>query len=156
MKEGVESLGRVRAQGIALVVVVFLAGVLAGVAGDRLLAARRAPEPPPPDMTMLRPLRRGTLPGMFRQLNLTLAQRRRILEILEQGQPQTEGILREMLPRLRAVTDSVHMEIRAVLTEEQATRLDSLLQLMRPRHGPMGQWMPGQGQMRRGPPPPQP
>lgn len=156
MKEGFESLGRVRAQGIALVAIVFVAGVLAGVAGDRLLAARRAPEPPPPDMTMLRPLRRGSLPGMFRQLDLTLAQRRQIVEILEQGEPRTEEILSEMLPRLRAVTDSVHAEIRAVLTEEQASRLDSLLQLMRPRRGPMRQRMPGPSEMRGGPPPPQP
>ncbi len=89
---------------------------------------------------------------MFGELNLTDEQRARIREIMEQAWPQTDEIMSELLPRLRAVTDSIHDEIRAVLTPEQAAKLDSLL--------PRGRFGPGPGRpgMRRrgrqGPPRP--
>lgn len=74
---------------------------------------------------------------MFRELNLTDEQRAQIHEIMEQAGPQTDEVLNELLPRLRAVTDSIHDEIRAVLTPEQAAKLDSLL--------PRGRFGPGPG-----------
>ena len=60
-----------------------------------------------------------------------------IMQILQSRRPHTDSIMNAMLPRLRAVTDSVRMEIFAVLTPEQATRLDSLMTEMRPRRGMM-------------------
>ncbi|NIR44328.1 MAG: hypothetical protein GWN99_00200 [Gemmatimonadetes bacterium] len=149
MKDGVESLGRIRAQGIVLLLVMFVVGVLAGVALERVRIARNAPSGARP-FGMGQPWAEGHLPMMFRELDLTADQRERIATILLQSRPRTERILQEMLPRLRAVTDSVRDEVRAVLTVEQAARLDSLMVRMRPR-GPMHQGRPG----RRGPPAPE-
>ena len=128
MKNSVESLGRIRAQGVALLVVMFVAGVLAGMAFERLRA--RPDFPPPgqePGIDMMRPFSPGRLPPMFDELSLTAAQRAEIGEILERSRPRTDELLESMLPRLRAVTDSVRDEIRAVLTPEQAAKLDSLM-----------------------------
>ena len=57
------------------------------------------------------------------ELGLTDAQRRRIEQVFERAQPRTDAALRETLPRLRAVTDSINAEIQAVLTPEQRRRL---------------------------------
>ncbi|UCF21183.1 MAG: hypothetical protein JSU87_07295 [Gemmatimonadota bacterium] len=127
MTGSLESLGRIRAKGIALLLATFVAGALAGTAAERILAARRAPEAPGFEIGMARGLGEGRLLGPFRELDLTLEQRARISEIIERGRPRTDAVMREMLPRLRAITDSVHLEIRAVLTPEQEAVWDSLL-----------------------------
>ena len=44
MTNGIESLGRIRAQGIAIILLSFVVGVLVGFAGERLRATR-APRP---------------------------------------------------------------------------------------------------------------
>lgn len=137
MKEGLDALGRVRAQGIALLFITFLVGVLAGFAAERVRTARAAPEDGPVPGTAFRP---GHLPPMFRHLDLTPEQREEVLAIIAARRPQTQEILDEMLPRLRAVTEATEDEIRAVLSAEQAAAWDSLLQhthsrrrMMRPR-----------------------
>ena len=142
MKEGLDALGRVRAQGIALLFITFLVGVLAGFAAERVRAARGNPEERPPPGTAFRP---GHLPPMFRHLDLTPGQREEILAILAARRPQTQEILDEMLPRLRAVTEATHQEIRAVLSPEQAAAYDSLLRHMHGRRGIMGPRMRGPG-----------
>ncbi len=153
MRDGVEALGRVRAKGIAILLLTFLVGGLAGAAIERARASRNTPEPAAPWWEARRgAVRPGRLPPMFRELNLTDEQRQRIREIMEQARPRTDAVLNEMLPELRAVTDSIQGEIRAVLTPEQAAKLDSLLP--RGRFGPR----PGRPGMRRrgrqGPPQP--
>lgn len=152
MRESVESLGRVRAQGIVIVLVMFAVGVLAGIAIERVRIARSAPPQSPP-FGMGQPWPEGHLPMMFRELDLTPDQRERIAAILRESRPRTDEILRRMLPRLRAVTDSVRHQVREVLTVEQAARLDSLTAEMRPRQGPMRGAMPGR-RGRRGQTPP--
>ena len=89
-------------------------------------------------------------PRMFRELDLTPEQMTEIHEIMERNRPHTEEILKETLPRLRAVTDSVRQEIRAVLSVEQAAKMDSLIANMRHRGPRQGGRGPG-----RGMPPPQ-
>ncbi len=158
MKNSVESLGRIRAQGITLLVVTFVVGALAGMAFERF----RAPRPglPPgrePGLGMMRPFGTDRLPPMFEELNLTAEQRALISEIMERSQPRTDELLDSMLPRLRAVTDSIRDEIRAVLTPEQAVKLDSLMAEMQGRFRGMrrGPWEQGQGRPRpRRPGPP--
>ncbi len=135
MKDGVESLGRVRAQGITLLLVTFVVGTLAGVAFERVRAASQPLAAPPVGVTP--PFGQEYMPMMFRELDLTREQRQQIMQILQSTRPQTDSIMNAMLPRLRAVTDSVRMEIFTVLTPEQATRLDSLMAEMRPRRGMM-------------------
>jgi len=141
MREGMEALGRIRAQGIALLFITFLVGLLAGFAAERVRSARSTLDAAPQRLT--RPLRPGHLPPMFHHLDLTPAQRERIVEIMEGGRPRTEAILSEMLPRLRAVTDSIHEEIRGVLTPDQVERWDSLLTQMHGRRRMMGPRMRG-------------
>lgn len=93
----------------------FAAGVAAGVAWERT---------------------RGEEPGFrihvdggrarveaFDELGLTDEQRRRIEQIFVRAQPRTDAVLRETLPRLRGVTDSINAEIQAVLTPGQRRRL---------------------------------
>lgn len=62
----------------------------------------------------------------FDALGLTDEQRRRIEQIFVRSQPRTDAVLRQTLPRLRAVTDSINAEIQAVLTPEQRRRLGRL------------------------------
>jgi Spy/CpxP family protein refolding chaperone len=151
MKDGVESLGRVRAQGITLLLVTFVVGALAGVALERVRAVRQPM--PDPAIGMAPPFAQEYLPRMFNELDLTREQHQQIMQILQSRRPHTDSIMNAMLPRLRAVTDSVRMEILAVLTPEQATRLDSLMLEMRPRRGKMRGGPPGRRGM--GGPPPQ-
>jgi Spy/CpxP family protein refolding chaperone len=158
MKNTVESLGRIRAQGVALLVVTFVVGALAGMAFERL----RAPQPdlPPgrePGLGMMRPFGPGRLPPMFEELNLTAEQRAEISDIMERSRPRTDELLESMLPRLRAVMDSVRDEIHAVLTPEQAVKLDSLMADMQGQFRGMRRGLRERDQVpprprRRGPP----
>ncbi len=117
MNAQLESLGRLRLQGILLLVVVFAIGALSGAAFER--AMRRHPGPPPSD-------RRGPPPEMRERLQLTADQAQRVEEILSRSRGRTEAILGEYLPRLRALTDSVRAEIRVLLTPEQQRILDEM------------------------------
>ena len=126
MKNSVESLGRIRLQGIVLLLLTFAVGVLAGLALERVMAARRPPRFMPP-MSMGQPWVKGPLPPMFAELELTLEQQSQIRDIIERSRPRTEELLQQTMPHLRALTDSVRLEIQAVLTPEQAARLDSLM-----------------------------
>jgi Spy/CpxP family protein refolding chaperone len=154
MKQSVESLGRIRLQGVALLAVTLVVGVLAGMAGERYRATRREPPRPFPPAV-------GELPAPYRQLDLSDDQRARILEILERRHASTDSVLREVVPKLRAVTDSVQQEIRAVLTPEQRAKLDEEFGGFVPPAlgpgvpgGPPGPGGPGRPPGRtRGPPP---
>ncbi len=129
MTHGLESLGRVRAQAIAFLAVAFVVGALCGAAVDTLVRSRR---PPPPAMM------HDGLPPFLQALDLTPAQRDTIRTILRRGRPRMDRIVRESMPRLRAVTDSVRAEIRSILTSEQRAVFDSIA----PPDMPMG---PGPG-----------
>ena len=150
MKETIQSVGRVRLRGLALLIVTFLAGGLAGAAVEHV----RAPEtrwagplardggPPIP------PAQRGQgllVPAAFESLDLSDSQREEIRQILRESRPVTDSLLGRFMPRLRAVTDSVRREIRAVLTPEQRERLENELPAMDPpgpRFGPDGKGPP--------------
>ena len=138
MTDGLESLGRVRLQGIALLLVAFVAGGLAGAAMEH-----RRPAPPPP-MGPPGPLEPGRLPPGLERLDLSAAQRSRIMAILDQARPRTDSIFQEAMPKVRAIMDGVRDSIRTVLTEEQRKEFDEGT-----RNRPMG---PGGGP-EVGPPP---
>ncbi len=121
--EGVESLGRIRLQGIALLVLAFLSGAVAGGAVERV----RDRHPPRGGRAELGFLKGPNgIPLAFEKLDLTPTQRRQIAEILERRRPAADSILRSSLPRLRVMMDSTRSEIRAVLTPAQRTKLDQL------------------------------
>jgi Spy/CpxP family protein refolding chaperone len=131
MKDGFESLGRVRLQGVALLAIAFVGGALGGMAAERI-RARRALPPPQEWMPM-----RGGLPPGFEQLNLTPEQQHRIQTIFRSSRPRTDSVLQASLPRLEAIRDSVRAEIRAVLTPEQQRQFDEM-EMQGPRGGPRG------------------
>jgi Spy/CpxP family protein refolding chaperone len=113
---------------------------------------------------MAGPGRPGGFPHAFERLNLTPDQRARIREIFRKYRPRTDSVLRESMPRLRALTDSARAEMRDVLTPEQRARLDSMWGAFRPLRGragrfpgpePEGRFGPGPGTLPGpdGPPP---
>lgn len=122
MTEAIESLGRVRLQGIALLLIAFLAGGVAGFAGGRI-TAHRFPVRPGFGVRTTISRTRG-LPPFFDRLGLSADQRAKITAILQRERPRTDSILRTSLPALRAIAESAHAEIRDVLTPAQREQLD--------------------------------
>lgn len=144
MKKGVESLGRLRLQGLLLLGLAFVTGGLAGVAVEH---ARTAATEETAAIRMPPPFgRRGVLPPQLERFDLTDEQRAEIRAILDRRQPETDSILRLAMPRLNAVMESTRAEIREVLTPEQRERMDAM---MPGRRGPRG----GRFQGRRAVPP---
>lgn len=118
--------GRFRAA--ALLVITFLAGLAAGYT----VAGMRAPAPWGGERGRIRIMLPDSLPPAFEQLELTIVQRQQVLGILARARPTTDSILRGVIPRLRALTDSVDGEIRAVLRPEQRERLLTLRRATEP------------------------
>ncbi len=127
MTDGLEYLGRARMQGVTLLIVAFLVGVLAGVAGDRVMTSRPPDRPGPHGG----PGREGgpphgrRLPPMLEELGLSAEQHTAIESLLARVRPRNRAIMDEVMPRLRAVSDSLQAEIRALLTPEQQARFDA-------------------------------
>jgi hypothetical protein len=132
MTDGIEYLGRARLQGVALLVLAFLVGVLAGAAADRLLTRPRPPELRPQETSGA-----PRLPKVLEDMDLAPAQRAAIDSILASGRPRNEAIMNEVLPRLRAVGDTLHAGIRSVLTPAQAAEFDAYLRSHRPQTPPL-------------------
>lgn len=141
MKDAVESLGRVRIQGVILLVIVFIAGGVAGALVDRANPMKekrpfrerfeqRVDGPGEPDGP-------GEFPRFFRDLNLTDSQREQIRAIFERHRPTIDSIMGESMPRIRALRDSADAEISALLTPEQREKFEKLSPRFR---FPMGDW----------------
>ena len=150
MKTNLESLGRLRVQGVLLLIGAFLIGALGGAAFDRAFLTRPGP-PPPGDGA-------GLPPRLRAELHLTPPQEEQIHAILEAGRPRTDAVLDQFLPRLRDVADSIRAEIRDVLTPEQQEIFDKRQPPLGP--SPMGGPPPFDGSpprdgrpLRDGPPP---
>ena len=135
MTQGLESLGRVRLQGIALLLIAFVTGGLAGAAIEH-----RRPVPPPP-LGPPGPLEPGRLPPPIERLDLSADQRTRIVAVLDDARPRTDSIFSEAMPKVRVIMDEVQEKIRAVLTEEQRKAFDEATR-SRPMGPPGG---PGMG-----------
>ena len=133
MSSGNDSARRTRIQGVVLLALMFVVGMLAGSATERIRAAREKP---------LRPFRQiGELPPPFARLGLTEEQRSEISTVLERGRPQTDSVLQELMPHLQAINDSVHARIRDILTPEQAALLDEEFERRGMRRGGRdGRW----------------
>jgi hypothetical protein len=134
MTDGLEYLGRARMQGLTLLLVAFLVGALAGAAGDRMLSR---PRPRPPEPRSEESQGRPRLPRVLEDMELTVLQRATIDSILASGRPRNEAVMNQVLPRLRAISDSLQQAIRAVLTPPQAARFDDYLRTHRPAVPPL-------------------
>ena len=117
---------RTRLTGMALLIVTFAAGMLAGTAFSRVLSAR---EPDAQAQAACDDDRRGPH-SIFDQLELTPAQRTRIDSIMARRRGRTDALWQQDGARIRAAVDSARAEIRTVLTPAQAAEYD----VLRERH----------------------
>lgn len=110
-----------------LLFVVFVAGALAGAAGERVLRADETSQPRPgPEMRG--GTRRLLLDEQFaRELQLDSAQRAQIRSIFERRDEQAKKIWHEAEPKLEAVGREARSEIERVLNDEQVRKLDAEL-----------------------------
>jgi Spy/CpxP family protein refolding chaperone len=157
MKDAVESLGRVRMQGILLLVIVFIAGGVAGALVDRANPMKdRRPRAERFDKMPDGPGEPGEFPGFFRNLDLTDTQREQMRAIFEKHRPAIDSLMNESMPKIRALRDSADAEISALLTPEQREKFEKLSPRFR---FPMGEFRrpfdsgDGGGMRRRGPGP---
>ena len=140
MKKGIESLGRLRAQGLVLLGLAFVSGGFAGIAIEHArLASRARGEAPPVPRSFPR---RGLLPPQLEHFDLSQEQRTEIEAILERTRPATDSILQGAMPRLGAIMEETREEIRQVLTPEQRRRLDAEMPPRRGRRGPRARSRP--------------
>jgi len=115
MDEGLEHLRRARLRSVLLLLAVFVAGALAGAAGDEWFTRR----PAPPTSAA-----RHVYPGVLGRMHLTAAQHVAIDSLLNRERPRNEAILGGVLPILRGEADSLRASIRAVLTPDQQRLFD--------------------------------
>jgi Spy/CpxP family protein refolding chaperone len=113
---------RMRMAGMALLAVVFAAGMLAGTAFGRVLSAR---EPDARAAAAECEQKRGPH-YIFDELDLTTAQRTRIDGIMARRRERTDSLWKTDGTRIRAAVDTTRAEIRAVLTPQQAVEYDRL------------------------------
>lgn len=118
---------RARLLGIALLVVTFAAGMLAGAAFDHALAARER-EPAPvqePGWHCHGPHGKKTSMILDR-LDLSPEQRARVDAVMARRRAQADAFWEREGPRMRGIVDSTRNEIRAILTAEQRAEYDRL------------------------------
>ncbi len=69
----------------------------------------------------------GWLPVHFGELGLTSEQQVKANAILEKQRAAVEAAIKETFPRVRAAEVEMEREMRAILTESQAKKLDEIL-----------------------------
>ena len=143
MRMLIDPAARARIATATLLVLVFLAGSLTGMAAKEVLAARsdpttavhdlpdapsRRPPPGPPGAGFwLQPnLGGGYVDILSARLDLNDEQRGRITTILIEQRNQLDESLRQMRPQFESHLLATRAAIRAVLTAEQRTRFDRL------------------------------
>jgi hypothetical protein len=161
VNDGLDPRGRARMQGVLLLVVAFLVGTLAGIAGDRLLSRPAPPPPrlegapPPPGREAPPALAPGDappaprpaagapagemrgpdprrLPDALERLDLSATQRAAIESLIVASQPGNRALMEQVMPKLRAHADSLEAAIRGVLTKPQRASFDRFLAQRRP------------------------
>lgn len=106
---------RARIVGAVVLLAVFVAGFMAGVAWrDR----PRASSPVNVDVQLS-----TRLPRELTRLDLDATQEDSLRAVLRRGNARVRSVLAEIQPRMHAALDSVDAEVDAVLTPEQRARL---------------------------------
>ncbi|HEX6041211.1 hypothetical protein, partial [Longimicrobium sp.] len=111
---------RTRLTGMALLIITFAAGMLAGTAFSRVLTAGE---------TEARVAKCDDERGphnIIDELGLTADQRVRVDSIMARRRQRTDSLWQEDGVRIRAAVDSARAEIRTVLTPRQASEYDRL------------------------------
>ena len=105
-----------RSAGIAVLAVIFIAGLMAGSAWTRTRGRNGINV----DVNVS-----TELPRELKRLGLTTAQEDSLRMILSAGGQRMRAVLREFEPRFKATIDSVNGAVRAVLTTAQRQRFDA-------------------------------
>jgi len=132
MQPDEKSPARVRVTTALVLFAMFLAGLATGAALCRL----GMPRPPHP-------------PGLPlpHELGLSREQEEKAAAIRERYRPDLDAVLKDAMPRVRAIEDRMGSDLRGILTPEQARRLVEF-EAKHPPPGPPG--------LPPGPPPPPP
>ena len=119
---------RLRLAGVALLVVTFAVGGLAGAAVKTVFdgesSAQAGEERNRRDDDDDRDRRRRGYP--YEALGTTPEQQAAIEAALERSREQLDALWAEYRPRMQAQVDSTRAEIRGILTDEQQAKMDSL------------------------------
>jgi Spy/CpxP family protein refolding chaperone len=136
MRIFVDPITRARLATFALLAFVFLSGSITGIAVKEVLAARtdtlaptrmaERPFPPPGGFWMLGERGQGFLDVLSERLDLTDAQRERILAILIEQRGRVDASLRQIRPHFEAHLGSTRAAIHEVLTPEQRALFQQL------------------------------
>jgi Spy/CpxP family protein refolding chaperone len=129
---------KARLLAMILIVGVFLAGAVSGLAASRFLPTRDAgaavltgerAAPGTPAETAGRggQPRRSMAIMLQRRLELSEAQRAQIEQIFTARRAKTEMVLQDVEPRIQAQRDSTDLEIRAILTPEQQAAFEEMV-----------------------------
>lgn len=114
-------------------VVTFVAGIVVGVAGDRILLWRR------PDRTLRPPITAFMVKRLDQRLNLTPQQEVEVTRILQKHHQRLGAVWSNVNPQLRNEIEQTNIEIRRVLTPEQRAKFEGLkmrlLMQRQERHG---------------------
>lgn len=131
----------IRVWTIVFVVVVFVAGIAAGVAGERLLHAQRRGGPHGFGHGSRRPPQERLFEDLTNELSLSAEQRAQIAAVLDDAQRRARAIMEAQRPALDAARAVTRARVVAVLTPEQQARFADLEKTRGPGRGPPG--MPG-------------
>lgn len=127
-----------------LIVAALIAGIVVGVAGDRLYMMRRVPHPP-------RFMSDRFVEHLDRELQLTPQQRDAVKQISERHRQRIQALSDSIRPQMRQELDAMNAEIENVLNPDQQKKFRELSSRMHRRRGSRS-GMPPAGS----PPPPQP
>lgn len=108
---------RARVLGALLLLVVFAAGAMSGVAYTR--TKRQGIN------VNVRMVATDKLPRELQALNPTPAQADSLRKVLHDGQLRTMRVLNDFEPRLRVAMDTLDAEIHAILTPDQRVKFDA-------------------------------
>ncbi|HEV7427028.1 MAG TPA: hypothetical protein VGQ46_11730 [Thermoanaerobaculia bacterium] len=113
-----------RAAAIAVIVVAFIAGILAGVAGDHLYLIRSGRLSPRHSTSRFSTAHMTD--RLTKELDLTPQQKTQVQQIIERHRAKIDATMASVRPQVRQELDATNAEIETVLTPEQKTKFADL------------------------------
>ena len=123
------SLRSSRVLAAVVILLVGLAGIAIGAAGDRAMEHRRmmsfivggrVPKGPPPEA------RRWVLSRLQRELRLSPTQRNQVDSVLARREADVRALMVEMRPRFEAISERTRRDIQAALTPDQQKHFNEM------------------------------
>ncbi len=111
---------------ILSLIVVFITGVLCGVLIDKNFLDKRRHDTHRRSTT-----RFPTLEMMAEELSLSAEQQAQVREIFHNNEERFKGLRKDMDTRLREIRAQLLTEIKSVLSEEQKTKFDAMIERYR-------------------------